>query len=103
MADTTFVNKITPITAEWLNDVNDAVYGPTYPATTFPAKLSDPTSVTNGAGLVGSNAIALQGANIEMNGTVLGSLGSVVSGDVIGIAFLTKSLTGGSGSFWFAA
>ncbi len=29
MADTTFIDRVTPITAEWLNDVNDAVYAGT--------------------------------------------------------------------------
>ena len=31
MTDTTFVNRVTPITAEWLNDINDAVYGSPIP------------------------------------------------------------------------
>jgi hypothetical protein len=32
MADTTFVDRVTPITAEWLNDVNNAVYNATLPS-----------------------------------------------------------------------
>jgi hypothetical protein len=53
MADTTFVNRVTPITAEWLNDVNDAVYGPTFPTGTLGASLASTASASVGAGLNG--------------------------------------------------
>ncbi len=55
MASTTFVSNVTKIVRAWLQDVNDCVYGPTAPTTTLRGQLADPTSASNGAGLVVAN------------------------------------------------
>lgn len=49
MADTTFVYRQTPITADWLNDVNDTVYTDLK----GPGGLSNTTDTTKGDNLVG--------------------------------------------------
>lgn len=51
MVDTTFVHRVTPITAEWLNNINDAIYGP-FPSNTLGSQLADSTSVSNGDALI---------------------------------------------------
>lgn len=48
MASTTFISRVTRIAREWLQDVNDCVYGPTAPTTTLRGQLADSTSVSNG-------------------------------------------------------
>jgi hypothetical protein len=52
MADTTFSNGVV-IQADWMNDVNDNIYGPTAPAGTLRAQLSSTDSASAGAGMVG--------------------------------------------------
>ena len=52
MASTTFVSNVTRIVRAWLQDVNDSTYGPIAPTTTLRGQLSDPTSASNGAGMV---------------------------------------------------
>jgi len=66
MADTTFVDG-TVVEADWLNDVNDNVYGPTAAAGTLRAQLLD-TAIGNGGSRVGlvdtaGNFPSLTGAN----------------------------------------
>lgn len=52
MADTTFSNG-TVIQADWMNDVNDNIYGPTAPAGTLRAQLSSTTSASEGTYMLG--------------------------------------------------
>lgn len=52
MASTTFISRVTKIAREWLQDVNDCVYGPTAPTTTLRGQLASTASAADGAGLV---------------------------------------------------
>lgn len=53
MASTTFISRVTRIAREWLQDVNDCVYGPTAPATTLRGQLASTASVADGDALIG--------------------------------------------------
>lgn len=57
MASTTFISRVTKIAREWLQDVNDCVYGPTAPTTTLRGQLASAASASDGAGLVRTNRL----------------------------------------------
>jgi len=76
------VSQANRVTAEWLNDINDAAYGP-YPTDTLGALLADTSSASNNAGLVG--------ADVDLN-YVAGTVGAAVFDQPVNVMwFLTEA------------
>jgi len=94
MSSTNFVDKSTPIVADWLNDVNTAVYNTLPPLTGLAPALANTTDMTKGASLIGG------ASRVVASIAALRTLPKTGSPQAFVTGYYTQG-DGGGGAYWY--